>query len=142
MAKLLSVAEAVSQASMEIGITQRPVSQAVNSPDQDIAMMTALMSAVADEVLDEEPYKEQLGDGNWLLSSDGSTSNKPTADSDKILFDGRLMVAGLKFRFLAAKGLEFAEPLRDFATRMNKLAGRANTRVLDLYDEGYGGRIQ
>jgi hypothetical protein len=66
----------------------------------------------------------------------------PSADTDQILFDGRLAVAGLKFRFLAAKGLEFGEPLRDFSTRLNKLAGRANKRLLDLYSEIDGGVIQ
>ena len=47
----------VSQASMEIGIAQRPVSQVVGSPDQDIVQMAALLHAVADEVLLEEPYR-------------------------------------------------------------------------------------
>jgi hypothetical protein len=140
---LLTVKDAVSQASLEIGITQRPVSQAVGSLDQDIVQMTALLSAVADEVLDEEPYQETLGDGYWLVGADGITKKTvPTADTDVILFDGRLAVAGLKFRFLAAKGLEFGEPMRDFATRINKLAGRANNKVLDLYSESDGGRIQ
>ena len=38
---------------------------------------------------------------------------------------------------LQAKGLEFGEQMRDFTTRMNKLAVRANNRVLDLdCDEG------
>jgi len=140
---LLTVKDAVSQASLEIGITQRPVSQAVGSLDQDIVQMTALLSAVADEVLDEEPYQETLGDGYWLVGADGITKKTvPTADTDVILFDGRLAVAGLKFRFLAAKGLESGEPMRDFATRINKLAGRANNKVLDLYSESDGGRIQ
>jgi hypothetical protein len=123
---LLTVKDAVSQASLEIGITQRPVSQAVGSLDQDIVQMTALLSAVADEVLDEEPYQETLGDGYWLVGADGITKKTvPTADTD-----------------LAAKGLEFGEPMRDFATRINKLAGRANNKVLDLYSESDGGRIQ
>jgi len=139
---LLTVKDAVSQASLEIGITQRPVTQAVGSVDQDIVQMTALLSAVADEVTEEQPYKEQLGDGYWLLGTDGTKKMVPSADTDQILFDGRLAVAGLKFRFLAAKGLEFGEPLRDFSTRLNKLAGRANKRLLDLYSEIDGGVIQ
>jgi hypothetical protein len=132
---LLTVKDAVSQASLEIGITQRPVTQAVGSVDQDIVQMTALLSAVADEVTEEQPYK-------GLLGPDGTKKMGPSPDTDQILFDGRLAVAGLKFRFLAAKGLEFGEPLRDFSTRLNKLAGRANKRLLDLYSEIDGGVIQ
>lgn len=143
MARLLSVIEAVSQASMEIGITQAPVTQAIGSADEDVAQMVALLTAVADEVLDEEPYEETLGDGMWLVNSTtGATSDRPQSDSDQILFDGRLAVNGLKFRFLQSKGLEFGESLRDFATRINKLAARANSRALDLYDEADGGRMQ
>lgn len=143
MVALITVKEAVSQASMEIGISQRPVNSAVGSADEDIAQMVALLSAVADEVLDTEPYEESLGDGMWILvAKDGTTTNKPTADEDQILFDGRLAVNGLKFRFLASKGLEFGEQLRDFSVRLNKLAAKANSRVVDLYSEADGGRIQ
>ena len=85
----------------------------------------------------------QLGDGNWILvATTGQATDQPTADEDRILFDGRLAIAGIKFRFLQAKGLEFAEPLRDFSTRLNKLAGRANARVLDLESETDGGVVQ
>jgi hypothetical protein len=136
MARLITVIEAVSQASLEIGITQRPVTQAIGSADQDIAQMVALLSTVADEVTGDEPYEETLGDGYWLLDADSSTKKgMPTADTDIILFDARLAINGLRFRFLKAKGLEFGEELRDFSARMNKLAAKANSRVLDLDQE-------
>lgn len=128
-----TVITAVNQASKELGITQFELSQAIGSADQDTSQMVALLSAVADEVLQEQPYEDTIGDGYWLLAADGTTfRNVPTADTDKILFDGRLCVNGLKFRFLKAKGLEFGEELRDFSARLNKLAARANARVLDL----------
>lgn len=133
MPALISVKDAISQASQEIGISQRPISSAVGTNDQDIAQMLALLSLVADEVLNEEPYKITLGDGYWLL--DGSTlapKAAPTADSDLIAFEARLAIDGLKYRFLKAKGLEFGEELRDFISRLNKAAARVNGRVLDL----------
>jgi hypothetical protein len=62
--------------------------------------------------------------------------SRPTADDDIILFDARLTVSGLKYRFLKAKGLEYGEEQRDFIARLNKIAGR-NAPVLDLnYDTG------
>lgn len=137
MAKL-TVKQCVSDASMELGIAMRPVSTATASNDQDVIQMVALLSAVADEVLFEEPYRTVLGDGVWIITADGKPLPRPENDDDVILFDGRLAINGLKFRFLKAKGLEFGEELRDFASRLNKLAAAANGhRVIDLYeDEG------
>jgi hypothetical protein len=135
LGRLITVKDAVSAASMEIGITQQPVTMAVGSLDQDIVQMTALLSAVAGEILMDEPYEETLGDGFWLQTPGGELARFPQNDDDLILFDARLAVNGIKWRFLASKGLEYGEQQRDFTVRLNKLAGRANAKVLDLYDE-------
>jgi hypothetical protein len=132
MAKLISVKELVTQASMEIGITQRTVDKVFGSGDQDVVQMGALINAVADEILLEEPYKYTLGDDVWVTDSLGQPKLFVTLDTDLIAFDARLAINGLKYRFLQAKGLEFAEQLRDFTSRLNKLAARVNARVLDL----------
>jgi hypothetical protein len=139
MARLTTVKDAISQASLEIGIAQKPVSSVINSLDADITQMVALLSAVADEVLLDEPYRRSLGDEVWLADSDGVPRDVPRANDDVILFDARLAIDGLKYRFLKAKGLEFGEEQRDFIVRLNKLAGRVNARVLDL--ERDDGRI-
>jgi hypothetical protein len=137
MSKLLSVLEVVSTAQKEIGITQTTLGSVLTSSDQDIVQMAALIAAVADEVLAEMPYKVTLGDGIWCAASDGTPRPiGPKEDSDVILFDGRLAINGLKMRFRAAKGLEFGEDLRDFTTRLSKLAVDA-APVIDVYaDEG------
>lgn len=135
MAKLATFKEVVSQASMELGIAQRPVSNVTSTQDQDIVQMMALLQAVAAELLKDEPYKRSLGDGVWISDSAGKKKLAVTSDTDLILFDSRLAINGLKFRFLKAKGLEFGEELRDFSTRLNKLAAAINGRVLDLDDE-------
>jgi hypothetical protein len=132
MAKLVSVQDIVSMASMEIGITQKPVSRVFGSDDQDIVQMGALLNAVADEVLLDEPYKYTLGDDVWVTDATGQPKLFATVDTDLVAFDARLAVNGLKYRFLQAKGLEFGEQLKDFVIRLNKLAGRVNARVLDL----------
>jgi hypothetical protein len=140
MPRLLTVVDAVSDASLEIGIVQRPVGNVVGTADQDIAQMAALLQNVADELLIDPPYRDQLGDGNWLVDSGGVVfKSRPTSDSDIILFDPRLAVDGLKYRFLKAKGLEYGEEQRDFIARLNKLAGR-NAPVIDLNDDP--GRVQ
>lgn len=140
MPKLATIVEAVSDASLEIGIVQRPVTNVVGTADQDIAQMTALLQNVADELLLDPPYRDQLGDGNWLADNAGLVfKSRPTADTDIILFDARLAVDGLKYRFLKAKGLEYGEEQRDFIARLNKIAGR-NAPVIDLNEDP--GRIQ
>lgn len=140
MPALLTVRECVGQAAMEIGIAQTYPQTVVGTLDQDVAQMLSLLYLVADEVMDEEPYKETLGDGVWVFDGDGSPKPRITADDDRIAFDGRLAINGVKFRFLKAKGLEFGEEMRDFTTRLNKLGARANARVLDLDTDG--GRVQ
>jgi len=134
---LQTVKDIVTQASIELGIAQRAILTIVASDDQDVIQMMALLSAVADEVLLDEPYRYTLGDELWVLGSDGVSKAKITSGDDVIQFDGRLAIDGLKFRFLKAKGLEFGEEARDFTNRLNKLATRVNGRVLDLdLDEG------
>lgn len=134
---LYTINQVVSDAQMELGIAQKPVATVVGSLDEDVAQMLALMSAVAADVLREEPYRATLGDGYWVSDAQGVPKPRPTTDTDLILFDGRLAVEGLKYRFLKAKGLEFGEEMRDYTVAMNKLAGRVNGRVLDLdIDEG------
>ena len=140
MARLATIVDAISDASLEIGIVQRPVTNVVGTADQDIAQMTALMQNVADELLLDPPYRDLLGDGNWLVDSGGVVrKSRPTEDTDIILFDPRLAVNGLKYRFLKAKGLEYGEEQRDFISRLNKIAGR-NAPVIDLNVDP--GRVQ
>lgn len=140
MATLLTLNQIVSQASLEIGITLAPVSAVTGSSDQDIVQMASLLAAVADEVMLDQPYVDTLGDGIWVNGANGTPKVFPSADDDIILFDGRLAIDGLKFRFLAAKGLEFGEQMRDYINRQNKLAGRAVGRVIDLDEDE--GRVQ
>jgi hypothetical protein len=140
MARLATILQIVSDVSLELGTTQIPVVQALGSTDQDIAQITALMANVADELLLDPPYRDALGDGNWIYDP-GLLVRKarPTQDTDIVLFDPRLAISGLKYRFLKAKGLEYGEEQRDFIARLNKLAGR-NAPVIDLNTDA--GRLQ
>ena len=129
----------VSQASMELGIAQKTIADVVNSKDQDIIQLRSLIQATADEILKDEPYKRTLGDGVFIQNAPvgttpGTKKGAFTANTDIVLIDARLMINGLKFRFLKAKGLEFGEELRDFAVRMNKIARAVNGKIYDLDD--------
>lgn len=140
MPRLSSILQVVSDVSLELGTTQIPVLQALGSTDQDVAQMTALLQNVADELLLDPPYRDALGDGNWLYDPGLLIMKaRPTQDTDIVMFDPRLAVNGLKYRFLKAKGLEYGEEQRDFIARLNKIAGR-NAPVLDLNEDP--GRVQ
>ena len=106
MAKLWTVKDIVSQASMEIGIAQRGISTAVGSLDQDIAQMVALLSAVADEVLLDEPYRDTLGDEVWIYDENGNPQGRHhLRHRPHRLRQPPLPSTALKYRFLKAKGL-------------------------------------
>jgi hypothetical protein len=140
MAKLSTISSIISDASREMGLSQLPITIVVDTTDEDIAQMTALMQNVADELLIDPPYREQLGDGNWLVDAGLVVrKDRPTSDDDIVLFDARVAINGLKYRFLKAKGLEYGEEQRDFITRLNKLAGK-NAPVIDLNADP--GRVQ
>jgi hypothetical protein len=135
MSKLLTLKEIIGQAQIEVGIAQAPPATVIASLDQDIAQMASLLAAVADEVLGEPPYKIILGDGIWCQSAAGEPRPLgPQADTDRILFDGRLAINGVKMRFRAAKGLEFGEDLRDYSTRLARIATE-QAPVIDIYEE-------
>ena len=122
----------VSQAALEMGTSQTPASQVFGSADQDIVQLAALLNTVADEIMLEDPYRVTLGDHVWVSDLNGDPKLYPTVDTDRVLFDSRLAINGLKYRFLQAKGYEFAEQLKDFVVRMNKLGRMTNGKVLDL----------
>jgi hypothetical protein len=139
--RALTVLQIINAALKEIGIIQASVKAATTSANKNVVQILALMQATADEMLLDQPYENTLGDGYWLVEpSTGQHYAYVQADTNLVLFDDRVFIDNLKARFLSANGLEYGESMRDYAMRLNKLAVRANRRVLDL-DEG-GGRIQ
>lgn len=50
----------------------------------------------------------------WGRTSGGTPKTGLTLDSDTHVFNDRLFILGVKWRFLEAKGLPFAEPLADY----------------------------
>lgn len=137
MARLGTARDIVSKASQELGMTQAPVATVTGTLDQDVSQMLALLGVVADEVMLEAPYRSMLGDGIWVIDKDGNPKEEPTTDTDVILFDRRLAIDGLKYAFLQAKGLEYGEQMRSYINRLNRLAVRHMSKMIDLdSDEG------
>ena len=104
MPQLSTILQVVSDVSLELGTTQLPVTQAVGSSDQDVAQMVALMANVADELLLDPPYRDALGDGNWIYDTGNLVrKSRLTQDTDVVLFDQRLAVDGYRRTFCPSR---------------------------------------
>lgn len=90
---------------------------------------------------------------NWVIDGDDASEKEAfTKDTDTCIFRDRLMINGLKYKFLAAKGLDTAVAERDFGLQIEaqmaahgaptlNLSGTPPQRFIDLNnvpDSGYG----
>lgn len=61
----------------------------------------------------------------WILQVDGITyRDNPAADSDQILFDTRIVVPFVKYKWRAAKGFDVSTDADDFETAWDLVVGR------------------
>ena len=92
-------------------------------------------------------FKSGATGPNWTVSSsvtsvpDGSITwaYQPSAyeallgDTDLCLFDDELMIAGLKWRFMRARGMQYADLEREYQILKSRAAARWNPgRILSL----------
>ena len=56
---------------------------------------------------------------NWVVSSTGIGKDYFTADTDSCVFDDSLMVAGLKLRWMQAKGLDYQFNAAEYSALLN-----------------------
>jgi hypothetical protein len=64
-------------------------------------------------------YSYEYVSKNWILAADGVTyRSRFMADDDSHLFDDRLMIASLKAKYLAAKGLDSTIAQAEFQERL------------------------
>lgn len=73
---------------------------------------------------------------NWCKNAAGSTEREAwAADTDLGILDEDLMALGLKWRFLKAKGLDYAEEFREYETRLyDARAQDGSKRRLEIGD--------
>jgi hypothetical protein len=60
---------------------------------------------------------------NWCQSSMGSGQSAFAADTDAAQLSEELLTMGLVWRFLKAKGLDYAEPFRQYEAHLSLRAG-------------------
>lgn len=65
---------------------------------------------------------------NWAQTSGGSGLSAMTADTDTAKLDEALVALGVTWRFLQAKGLDYAESFRTYQMEVGKAIGRDGGR--------------
>lgn len=80
---------------------------------------------------------------NWLTSSDGSSQrSRATNDEDVPLLDDELILAGLKWRWRAAKGLDFGQDFSKYEARVIDALARDGTKArVSIGDDSIDDRI-
>jgi hypothetical protein len=61
---------------------------------------------------------------NWARSSGGAAQSAFLADADKALLDEELIALGLRWRFLRAKGLDYAEEMASYERELEQAMAR------------------
>lgn len=61
---------------------------------------------------------------NWAKSATGVPQDQFLADADTAYISERIITLGVRWRFLSAKGLDYAEAMRTYEREREKLAGR------------------
>jgi hypothetical protein len=70
---------------------------------------------------------------NCVNAADGSTKQLATLDTDTFAFPDKLLIAGLRWKWRAEKGLDYAELLRRYEELANNASGRDGTKgILSL----------
>ena len=75
----------------------------------------------------------------WCQSSGGTAQTVWTADTDTPILDDYLFTLGLKWRFLRAKGLDYAQEARTYEDAIERTMSRAGTAA-DISMDNRGGR--
>lgn len=73
-----------------------------------------------------EVYKYNYYSSYWIASASGTPQEAWEADTDVSLIDEKVLTSGLEWRWLKAKGLDYAEEFRRYEMRLARAAGRSD----------------
>lgn len=74
---------------------------------------------------------------SWIVRSSGGTGRPAfVSDSDTFLLDERLLLAGLRWKWKAEKGLDYAEEFHRYETMISNMAGVDGTKPRISMDGG------
>lgn len=65
---------------------------------------------------------------NWVEASNGDAKEAFTSDTDTALIDEDILILGVKWRFLKAKGLDYGEEFRSYEAALEAIFGSDGAR--------------
>lgn len=74
-----------------------------------------------------------------VVAAGGSRKQYPAADTDTFLLSDKLLLAGIRWRWKAEKGFDYAEEFRAFQDLANAQAGTSKA-ARPISQDGYGGQ--
>lgn len=76
-----------------------------------------------------ESWYFEYGSENWILAVDGTTYKSAfTLDTDTFILPEKLFTAGLRWRWLREKGMDYAELFRTYETQVQDAMGRDGSK--------------
>jgi len=114
-------AELVTNVGVEVGVSVR-TQNVIASTDKDARQIANNIISTCDDLLLRFPWRRKIGDDPWVLKDDGSYVYQLQDDTDKPMFDARLIILGAKWRYLYGKGFTYGESFRDYERRINEFA--------------------
>lgn len=77
----------------------------------------------------------------WVIASDGTSKSSFSADTDTCIFDDSLMIAGLKAKFLSAKGLEASVEISEFMNLLDQCKAQDKSAPVLSLSPGCGTQL-
>jgi hypothetical protein len=76
---------------------------------------------------------------NWAISPTGTPQDQFTADADTTYLSERLMILGLRWRYLSSRGLPYAEEMRTYGLQVEQVQARdgGNSELSTTGDDAY-----
>jgi hypothetical protein len=76
---------------------------------------------------------------NWAISPAGVPQDSFTADADTTYLSERLMILGLRWRYLSSRGLPYAEEMRTYGLQVEQVQARdgGNSELSTTGDDAY-----
>jgi hypothetical protein len=116
-----TVQNIVSGVGAELGLSLR-LQNVLGSTDADSRQISSFLVETMEELLTRYPFRRTLGANPVVVGEDDIPKRLPTADTDKILIDSRLLKLGAKWRYLKAKGFTYEEEFRAYENRIAAFA--------------------
>ncbi len=111
----------VQTAADELGLNVL-ASDVLASNDRITRQLGRLTVEACEILLGRNPWRSSPGDGPWVKKANEAYAWYLDGDSDTPLIDYRTIVLGIKWSFLAAKGLTYSEIFGLYEVRINQIA--------------------